>query len=171
MKTQAQVFLCKGCGQLRPANPCLAPGVQEFCSRRACQLKRGARWRRRRVATDSKYASDQREADDCWHKKVPDYHKTYDADRKKPPDQRQKRRKVRGSRRRRQRVVTLRLGTHALRVSIARAPGSGQGESVGGNVELVVVRVQPAPDQARSRESVAKDRRAPTPEIASQSGS
>ena len=169
MKTQ--VFLCKGCGQRRPANPHLAPGVQEFCSRRACQLKRGARWRRRRLRTDSKYASDQREADACWHKKVPDYHKTYDADRKKPPDQRQKRRKVRGSRRRRRRVVTLPLGAHALRISITRAPRPGQGESVGGDVELVVVRVQPAPDQARRRESVAKDRRVPAPEIASQSGS
>lgn len=158
-----QLFLCKGCGKPRPANPHLPPGVQEFCSRRACQLKKGARWRRRRLRTDSKYASDQREADACWHKKVPDYHKTYDADQKKPPDKRQKRRKVRGSRRRRQRVVTFPMGAHELRISIARAPGSARGGPVSTDIELVVVRVQSAPDQARSRESAVKDRGVPAP--------
>lgn len=170
MKTN-NLFLCKGCGKPRPANPHLAPGVQEFCSRRACQLKSDARWRRRRLRTDSKYASDQREADACWHKKVPEYHKTYDADRKNPPDKRQERRKIRGSRRRRRRVVTLPIGVHELRISIARAPGTARGESTHTDVELVVVRVQPAPDQARSRGFVVKDRLVTTPEIGSQSGS
>lgn len=166
-------FLCKGCGKPRPANPHLAPGVQQFCSLRACQLERKARWQNDRVASDSKYASDQREADACWHKNsAPNYHKEYDADRKRPPGERKTRRSIRRrARSRRRRAVTVAIGSYRLRISIARAPQSPQDRPEGTDIELVVVRVRPAPDQAEASGVGVKDGRVPAAETAIQSGS
>ena len=165
------LFLCKGCGKQRPGNPRLPPGVQQFCS--TCQRKRKSRWQQQRLRTSPKYASDQRDADACWHKNsAPNYHKEYDADQKKPPAQRQKRRGIRRRRRsRRRRVVTVALGSHQLRISIARAPQSPRERPASTDVELVVVRVQPAPDQADGPRGGAKDGRVREAETPTQSGS
>lgn len=157
----AHLFLCKGCGRQRPCNPRLPPGVQEYCSWPSCQRKRKARWQQSRLQTDPAYASDQRDADACWHEKVPGYHKNYDANRKKKSRsvgrrcRRRSRRRIDSDRR----VVTMSLGDYQLRVSVSRPqePTGSQPES--SDVELALLRVQPAPDRARAMAVASKDGR------------
>lgn len=160
-RVEERKFLCKGCGQWRPCNPRLPPGVQEYCSWPACQRKRKARWQQERLRTDLQYATDQREADAGWHAKVPDYHKNYDANRRKTrPVVRVRRPRARRGAASGRQVVTVALGGYQLRVSVQRSSNeSGNLEEAG--VELALVRVQPAPGAARGADSAVKDGRVP----------
>jgi len=70
-------FRCKCCGRRlprRPQNP-----DQAYCHRKGCQNKRRQRWRRAKLRSDPAYRDNQRDSQQRWLQKHPDYWRGYRA--------------------------------------------------------------------------------------------
>lgn len=66
---------CKNCRRLFKA--CPQRPDQKYCSAKKCQRARKSAWQRKKMQTDRDYRQNQKEAQDRWLKKNPDYYKRY----------------------------------------------------------------------------------------------
>jgi len=66
-----RIFTCSCCRRKVPANPRVKN--QRYCGRAACQLERKRRWQQAKMATDPDYRANQRQAQESWRQRNPDY--------------------------------------------------------------------------------------------------
>lgn len=74
---------CLCCRRQVPANPRLKK--QNYCGRPDCQRARKKAWQRKKMATDTDYQENQRNAQKQWQEHNPDYWQKYRRNRHKPP--------------------------------------------------------------------------------------
>lgn len=66
---------CKNCRSF--FNVCTKVKKHEYCKKVACQRARKRKWQKRKMADDQTYHRDQKEAQEIWLNKNPDYWKQY----------------------------------------------------------------------------------------------
>ena len=66
---------CAHCRQILIPNPRVKN--QEYCDRQMCQKARKAKWQRQKMASDSDYRLNQKDAQDQWREVHPDYWDKY----------------------------------------------------------------------------------------------
>ena len=95
---------CSACGRL--FEPCPKVKRQQYCSERPCQRERKRRWQKQKLAEDPAYQANQRDAQERWRAKHPDYWRDY---RKRHSDyeRRNRERQHERNRRKRQRAEPI----------------------------------------------------------------
>lgn len=89
---------CSACGRL--FQPCAKVPNQQYCPELSCQRERKRRWQKKKLAEDSAYKANQRDAQKRWREKHPDYWQEY---RKRHSDYECRNRELQRERNRRRR--------------------------------------------------------------------
>jgi hypothetical protein len=92
---------CKNCRRLFEISP--QRPDQKYCKRKKCQRARKNAWQKEKIRTDEDYRQNQKDAQERWCKKNPDYYKTY---REKNPAYTKKNRLAQVERNRKKRSVS-----------------------------------------------------------------
>jgi len=92
--------LCKNCRRLIEITP-QRPN-QKYCNNEKCQRARKRAWQNQKMDTDEAYRLNQKDAQDRWCEKNPDYYKNY---RKTHPKYARKNREAQAERNRKKRRI------------------------------------------------------------------
>lgn len=102
MKTENR---CTHCEQVFTPNPRVKH--QEYCGRQICQKARKAKWQRQKMALDSDYRLNQKDAQDQWQERNTDYWDKYRQSHPEYCERNRQLQKLRDGKRRAQRLAKM----------------------------------------------------------------
>ncbi len=96
---------CANCKQVFVPNPRVKH--QEYCGRQICQKARKAKWQRQKMALDSDYRLNQKDAQDQWQERNTDYWDKYRQSHPEYCERNRQLQKLRDAKRRAQRLAKM----------------------------------------------------------------